>query len=137
MLEESHKGETFFTSVGCMDGRVQNAVNKYASLVYGAEFPDTITKAGLDGLFASEEMDDDDYNSVEKMVTVSIKKHKSFGVVVHGHEGCAGNPVDENQHKKDIKKAVLKIKKMVKGSKVEVKGVYVRLTPRIRIVEVV
>jgi len=59
------------------------------------------------------------------------------GIVVHGHEHCAGNPVEEKQHKIDIKKSVLKIKKMLNGKKVEVKGVYVRLTPRIRIIDVV
>jgi carbonic anhydrase len=129
--------ETFFTSVGCMDGRVQNAVNSYASLVFGAEYPDTVTKAGLDGLLAHDELDQNEHDSVEKMIMVSVDKHKSVGIVVHGHEHCAKNPVEEKQHKIDIKKSVLKVKKMLKGKKVEVKGVYIRLSPRVRIIDVV
>lgn len=133
----SDKTETFFTSIGCMDGRVQHAVNSYATLVFGAEFPDTITKAGFDGLFAHNELDRTEHDSVEKMLMVSVEKHNSVGVIVHGHEHCAGNPVDQKQHKKDIKKSVEKIKKMVWNKKIEVKGVYVSLTPRIRIEDIV
>ncbi|MFI5265325.1 MAG: carbonic anhydrase [Candidatus Levyibacteriota bacterium] len=137
MSEKSHKGETFFTSVGCMDGRVQKVVNRYASLMYGAEYADTITRAGLDGLFASAEIDPEVYKSVKDMILVSVDKHKSFGIVVHGHEECAGNPVNDRQHKKDIKNTVAVIKKMVKGKGVKVRGVYVRLQPRQKIEEVV
>lgn len=137
MLEESHKGETFFTSVGCMDGRVQKAVNRYASLIFGAEYADTVTKAGLDGLFAAKEIDKDLYESVKSMILVSVDKHGSYGVVVHGHEGCAGHPVDEKKHKEDIKISVDVIKKMLKGKNVDIRGVYIKLLPRVKVVEVV
>jgi len=137
MSEEAHAGETFFTSVGCMDGRVQKAVNRYASLIFGAEYADTVTKAGLDGLFAHDELDPNEHDSVKKMILVSVDKHKSHGIVVHGHEECAGNPVDAEQHKADIKKAVEKIKQMLDGNNVQVRGVYVRLEPRLKIDEVV
>lgn len=120
-----------------MDGRVQHAVNSFASLVFGAEFPDTITKAGFDGLFAHDELDQNEYESVLQMLMVSVNKHNSVGIIVHGHEHCAGNPVDHAQHKKDIKKSVAKIKKMLGKKKIEVKGVYVTLTPRIKIEDVV
>ncbi len=133
----SQQGETFFTSIGCMDGRVQHAVNSFASLVFGAEYPDTITKAGFDGLFAHDELDQSEYESVLKMLMVSVEKHKSVGIIVHGHEHCAGNPVDHEQHKKDIKKSVAKIKKMLDKKKIDVKGVYVTLTPRIKIEDVI
>lgn len=137
MSEEAHKGETFFTSAGCMDGRVQKAVNRYASLVFGAELADTVTKAGLDGIFAHENIDPEVYNSVKSMILVSVDRHHSYGIVVHGHEECAGNPVTHEQHKKDIKKSVETVKKMVEGKNIEVRGVYVFLKPRIKIEEVV
>lgn len=129
--------ETFFTSVGCMDGRVQKAVNKYASLVFGAEFADTVTKAGLDGIFSKDTIDSDVFTSVKDMILVSVDKHHSFGIVVHGHEGCAGNPVEEEQHKNDIQKSVDVIKKMVEGKNIEVRGLYIQLTPRIKVVQVI
>lgn len=137
MSEEAHTGETFFTSVGCMDGRVQKAVNRYASLVYGAEYADTVTKAGLDGIFSQENIDPEVFESVKSMVLVSVDRHKSHGIVVHGHEECAGNPVSDEQHKKDIKKSVNAIKKMVDGKNVEIRGLYVRLSPRIKVEEVI
>lgn len=133
----SQVGETFFTSVGCMDGRVQKAVNRYASLIFGAEFADTVTKAGLVGLFSKKEIDSDLYESVKSMILVSVDKHGSYGIIVHGHEGCAGNPVEEAQHKKDIKKSIETIKGMMKGKNIEVRGVYIRLAPRVKVVEVV
>ncbi|MBP6913469.1 MAG: hypothetical protein KBC00_02575 [Candidatus Levybacteria bacterium] len=126
-------GETFFTSVGCMDGRVQKAVGEYASLLFGAEYPDTITRAGLDGAFAKEDIDPEVYEAIKAMIFVSVDKHSSYGIIVHGHEECAGNPVAHDQHKKDIKKSVETIKKMVTGRNIEVRGVYVRLNPRIKI----
>ncbi len=137
MSEESHKGETFFTSVGCMDGRVQKAVNRYASLMYGAEYADTVTKAGLDGIFSKKDVDLQVYDAVKSMLLVSVDKHHSYGIVVHGHEECAGNPVSHEQHKQDIKQSVATVKKMMEGRDIEVRGVYVRLTPRIKIEEVV
>lgn len=137
MSEKAHAGETFFTSVGCMDGRVQKAVNRFASLIFGAEFADTVTKAGLDGLFAHDELDLNEHESVKEMIMVSVRRHNSYGIVVHGHEHCAGNPVDDSQHKKDIASSVKKIKKMLDGKKVEVRGIYVKLSPRVRIIQVV
>lgn len=136
MSEVAQVGETFFTSVGCMDGRVQKAVEGYASLIFGAEFPDTITMPGLDGVFAKDPVDKNTYESVRAMVAVSVRKHKSYGIVVHGHEGCAGNPVSYEQHKKDVEKSVEQIKTMLGGENVVVKGVYVHLKPRIRVEEV-
>ncbi len=136
MSQESREGETFFTSVGCMDGRVQKAVSEYASLMYGAEYADTITRAGLDGVFSKEDIDSQVYEAIKGMIMVSVDRHHSYGIVVHGHEECAGNPVSHDQHKEDIKKTVEVIKKMVEGKNVDVRGVYVRLLPRLKIEEV-
>lgn len=97
---------TFFTSVGCMDGRVQRAVADYGKKRLHAVFPDTITEAGLDGLAANLADTDELYIALQKKVLISVDKHYSRGIIVHGHEDCAGNPVDEFQHKKDIAKTV-------------------------------
>lgn len=136
MSEEAHTGETFFTNVGCMDGRVQKAVNRYGSLVFGAEFADTITKAGLDGLLARDEIDEEVFESIKRMLLVSVEKHKSYGIVVHGHSECAGNPVSDDQHKKDIKSAVKHVRNMLSGHDIQIRGVYVKLSPRLKVEEV-
>ena len=43
---------------------------------------------------------------------------------MHGHEECAGNPIENEKHKKETIKAVEKIKSFV-SSELEVKAVFV------------
>lgn len=121
----SQAGETFFTAVGCMDGRVQKAIAKYGQEKFGVLFPDTITEAGLVGQLAIETPDPKLLESIKfKVVDVSIGKHHSKGIVVHGHQECAGNPVDDEKHKEDVKKSVDVIRSLV-GSSVPIQGVFV------------
>ena len=102
----SHVGETFFTSVGCMDGRVQNPMLHYGQKKFGVKYADTITEAGLVGLLARENVDSVLLDSIKKKILISVEKHHSKGIVVHGHQECAGNPVEDDLHKKDVLKAV-------------------------------
>lgn len=97
----SKEGETFFTSIGCMDGRVQAPIEEYGQKRYGARYPDTITEAGLVGLLGQERIDPSLLESIEKKLLISVEKHHSKGIVVHGHQECAGNPVQDDQHKKE------------------------------------
>lgn len=102
----SDASETFFTSVGCMDGRVQDPVAQFGQEKFGAKYPDTITEAGLVGKLAAENVENDLIESLKfKIAVVSDSKHHSKGIVVHGHQDCAGNPVDDETHKKNTKKA--------------------------------
>jgi carbonic anhydrase len=109
----SNVGETFFTAVGCMDGRVQDPVAEFGRNKFGANFADTITEAGLVGMLA-ESVDPDLAKSLEfKIAAISAGKHNSKGVIVHGHQECAGNPVDDDTHKQNIKKASEFVKTLV------------------------
>lgn len=121
----SQAGETFFTTVGCMDGRVQEAVAKFGREKLGAFYPDTLTEAGLVGKLGKMEIDPALKEAIRfKLVDVSIGKHASKGVIVHGHAECAGNPVPDNLHQDDIRQSVLFIKSLV-GS-LPVIGVWVK-----------
>lgn len=121
----SQEGETFFTAVGCMDGRVQEVIARFGRKKFQGTFPDTITEAGLVGLLAKDSVDDALLESVTfKVVTVSIGKHHSSGVIVHGHAECAGNPVSDDQQKDDIRRSIEVVKSLV-GS-VPVVGVFVK-----------
>lgn len=131
----SKPGETFFTVVGCMDGRVQDVMAKLGEKKFGALYPDTITEAGIVGLIANKPSKDF-LAKLKFKLLVSVDRHHSKGILVDGHEKCAGNPVDDARHKKDIKKSVVVIKKMLKGKKIEVTGVYIRLSPRTKPEEV-
>jgi carbonic anhydrase len=101
----SHVGETFFTSVGCMDGRVQEPILAFGQKRFRVKYADTITEAGLVGLLAKDNVDPVLLSSIKKKILISLEKHHSKGIVVHGHQECAGNPVEDEQHKKDTLKA--------------------------------
>ena len=120
----SKAGETFFTSVGCMDGRVQEPIAEFGRQKFGAQYPDTITEAGIVGLLAQESPDQNLVNSIKNKLDISLQKHHSRGIVVHGHQECAGNPVEDVQHISDIRKSVEKIKILINSS-VPVLGVFV------------
>lgn len=116
-------GETFFSSVGCMDGRVQETVRVYGQKRFQAEFADTITEAGLVGVLSKEPVDNSLFESLKSKIEISLDKHHSRGIVVHGHEDCAGNPVDDEKHKQDVLAAAKLIKSLFK--EVEVVPVFV------------
>ena len=125
--EHGDGGQAFFTSVGCMDGRVQDVVAEFGRQKFGAEFPDTITEAGLVGKLSQEPLDQSLLDSLKfKILDVSIGKHHSKGIIVHGHQECAASDaVDDERHKEDIRKSVQKIKSLINSS-VPVVGVFVK-----------
>ncbi len=123
----AHANETFFTLVGCMDGRVQEAATAFGQEKFGARYPDTITEAGLVGKLTFT--DHDLLDAIKfKVVDVSIGKHHAKGVIVHGHSECAGNPVDDEQQKEDIRRSVEIIKSMVGSTPVV--GVFIHRSPQ-------
>lgn len=122
----SQAGETFFTVVGCMDGRVQDVIAKYGREKFDALFPDTITEAGLVGHLAKETPDQPLLDALKfKIVDVSLGKHHAKGIIINGHAECAGNPVPDDSHRDDIRQSVTVIKKIVNNS-VPVVGVFVK-----------
>lgn len=120
----SQIGETFFTAIGCMDGRVQDAVANFGRQKFGVLFADTITEAGLVGLLAQEEVDQNLLESIKTKINISLEKHHSKGIVVHGHQECAGNPVEDEKHKDDIRRSVDVVRSFVNSS-ILVIGVFV------------
>lgn len=124
---------TFFTSVGCMDGRVQKVVCEFGQRKFNAEFPDTITDAGLVGKLSRSTIDDIVYSAIKEKLLISIEKHNSRGIIVHGHEECAGNPVDEKTQWENIRKSAEMIRAMVEDVKpeIEIIQVFVKVNPQI------
>lgn len=121
----SQAGETFFTSVGCMDGRGLRPIRKYGKTKFGVWYVDTVTDAGLVGKVSKEGVDRKYLDELKAKILISVEKHHSKGIIVHGHEECAGNPVDEETHKKNIVNSVQLIKSLVNSS-VPIIGAYVR-----------
>lgn len=122
--------ETFFTTVGCMDGRIHNILVKFGKEKFDAMYPDTITEAGLVGLLsllqspeatadggqAKDTADKFFLDSLKKKIQISLEIHHSKGIIVHGHEECAGNQIDDEQHKKNVLKAANLVRSMINNS---------------------
>lgn len=119
----SQTDETFFTVVGCMDGRVQDPAADFGRQKFDAKYPDTITEAGIVGLI-SNNPDPKFVENLKFKLLVSIDKHHSKGIVVNGHQECAGNPVEDEQHKEDVRKSVEFIKILI-GNRIPIVGVFV------------
>lgn len=116
--------ETFFTTVGCMDGRIQDPVSDFGRKKFSAEFADTITEAGLVGLLSTNPAQTL-LDSIKNKLDISIEKHHSKGILVHGHQNCAGNPVPDEKHIEDVRKSVDEIRSLIKN-KITVVGVFVK-----------
>src|SRR3989344_5998384 len=116
--------DTFFTSVGCIDGRSECAVAKWGREKFGVKYADAITEAGPVKWLAGDHLDQYLVESIENKIKISIEKHHSKNIVISGHEDCAGNPVDEKQHKKDILKSAELIQMVF--PKISVTSVYVK-----------
>jgi carbonic anhydrase len=120
----SHASDTFFTAVGCMDGRVQAPIAAYGQKKFNVKYPDTITEAGLVGQLAKGTLDKDLLRF--KVIDVSLGKHHAAGIIVHGHQECAGNPIDDETHKQQTKDVAALITAMLpEGSTVPVIPVFV------------
>ena len=121
----SLSNDTFFTSVGCMDGRSECAVAKWGRKKFGVEYADAITEAGLVGLLAEDHLDKYLIDSLVNKIKISLEKHKSKNIVVSGHEDCAASAaVSEKQHKRDVLKTAELIRLMF--PKIPVLPVYVK-----------
>lgn len=123
----SQAGETFFTVVGCMDGRVQEVMAVFGQEKFHAVYPDTITEAGIVGLISNPPAggpSQEFLDSLKSKLLISVDKHHSRGILVDGHQECAGNPVSDAQHKEDIKKSVEFVRELIED-RVPVVGIFV------------
>ncbi len=112
------EGKTFGTAVGCMDGRGQLPVVDYVRKRWRVDYVDNITDAGIVRHIAHTHNNDYLQSIKTKVVDVSVEKHGSKGLVVWGHQKCAGNPVEDDHHKRDIRVAAQRIREMQPGVEV-------------------
>ena len=108
---------SFCTVVNCMDGRVQLPVIAFLQDYFKAEFVDSITEPGPVRIF-DEKTDPTMLKSILARVDISVNHHGSGGIAVCAHPDCAGNPVDENGQKQQIKDSVKYLEKTYPGIKI-------------------
>lgn len=111
----------FATAINCIDGRVQKPLIEFVEKRFLVDYVDMITEPGPDRIL-SERIQKDIIRSIKRRVLISLKKHNSKFIIIAGHYGCAGNPVSENTHKRQIRKAVDVINRW--GVKVPVFGIW-------------
>lgn len=97
----------FATCLNCIDGRVQIPVISWITQNYDVDYVDMVTEAGMDGLLAENTFNP---ANILRKLAISIDKHDSHTIFIIGHFDCAANPVDEEMHKEQIKKSVMRIK---------------------------
>jgi hypothetical protein len=109
-----------------MDGRAQKAIADFGRQKFGAKYPDTITEAGLVGLLGAKKIKKSLLNSLKKKMLISIEKHYSKGIVVHGHQECAAlSGFNDGRHRDAVRKAVRIVQSLINSS-VPVVGVFVK-----------
>lgn len=111
----------FGTAISCIDGRAYWPVVQWIEGNYGVDYVDLVTWPGADGEMVKHNTKKT--HEMERMVKVSVGKHKSKIVVVAGHYDCAANPVSEAEHRRQITEDVEIVKGW--GLETDVVGVWV------------
>lgn len=104
----------FCTAINCMDGRVQEPVNRYLQNRFGVDYVDVVSEPGPNRILAEGE-DTEAIASIEGRVRVSLEKHQSVGIAIVGHFGCAGNPSPDDQQREHTLAAVQRIQRSFPG----------------------
>ncbi|MGB4703869.1 MAG: carbonic anhydrase [Candidatus Saccharicenans sp.] len=91
----------FVTAINCMDGRVQNCVNRWLKNLYQANYVDVTTAPGPARILASGEPE---YMvaSYQRCLTVSVEKHRSPAVAIVAHHDLAGNPLPRESQSEQL-----------------------------------
>ena len=100
---------SFCTAINCMDGRVQLRVIDFLQTRFKAEFVDCITEPGPVRFFAKT-TDLIALNSIITRTDISVKHHGSDEIAICAHPDCAGNPVDDDIQKAQLKRSVIFLK---------------------------
>lgn len=100
------EGKKFATILNCIDGRTQIPTNDWIRSEFGIDFVDTITAPGMDKLLNSSERE---IEAIKNAVEISVEAHGSDKIFIAGHYDCAGNPVSNEMHAQDIRKALERV----------------------------
>ncbi len=98
-------GGSFCTTVNCIDGRVQIPVIRYLQEQFGVQYVDVVSEAGPVRAL-TESGDSEAKRSILRRVGISIDAHESKLIAVVAHADCAGNPVPEEEQRRQLGEAV-------------------------------
>lgn len=90
--------ERFATAINCIDGRVQEPVARWLKTELGVDYVDMVTEPGPDAALSDETV----AAAIRRKVAISVAAHGPEVVAVVGHHDCAGNPVSQDEHRRQI-----------------------------------
>jgi hypothetical protein len=122
----------FAAAINCMDGRVQEPVAAWVREWSGARYVDMITDAGPVRVLAQSRYAQAT-RAMRNWLEISITAHGTTHVAVAGHADCAGNPVDEEQQRIHIRRALQTVDSW--GFGVELAGLWVDAKGKVHQVE--
>lgn len=122
---------TFAAAVGCIDGRIHPALNRFVAERYGVDAVDLVTEPGVDGALASG--DESTLAGVLRRLDPSCAAHGCRVIVVAGHEDCAAMPGDLDAHRDAIALATERLRAAV-DARFPVEGVLVHLNGNVEVV---
>lgn len=110
----------FATSLSCIDGRIQGPLSEWIRQRSGADYVDTVTEPGMDKRLSEDAATAE---ALRKKAVISVRAHGSRMIVVSGHADCAGNPVPDDVHRRQIAECARAAESW--GTGAEVIGVFV------------
>lgn len=110
----------FATSLSCIDGRIQEPLSRWIRQRAGADYVDTVTEPGIDKRLSEDAAV---AGALRKKAVISVKAHGSRMIVVSGHADCAGNPVPDDAHMRQVAECARIVESW--GTGAEVIGVFV------------
>lgn len=89
--------DVFATAVICVDGRIQEPVQKFLKKKYRVDFVDVITEPGPAKILA-EHSDIYKIKSIKQRLDMSVENSGSRIILMGGHHDCSSNPVEKDTH---------------------------------------
>jgi len=101
MSEEKTK---FGTMLNCMDGRTQEPVVKWMKEQYNLDVIDAPNPAGPTNMITKGDADIIKHYKAETLI--SINGHGSKNITIIAHQGCAKNPISDEEQLEELGNAV-------------------------------
>lgn len=97
----------FATLLTCIDGRIQRPLEAWVKERFGVDYVDVLTEPGVDGRIPT--MDAQGMASLTANVQLSRRAHGSAVLVVAAHSDCAGNPVSDDEHYRQLRAGLTRL----------------------------
>lgn len=117
----AHKDGKFVAAAGCMDSRAITAVQDFAAREMDADHVDIV--AAEPGFVANGRPN----KGILRKLGISRQHHQAGGLIVYGHQECAGDPVDDDTQRKQVLKTTGRFRRSLPAG-IEVVPVFVERT---------